>query len=97
MLHAKAPCVEEWAYLFWRRGQFDIATLLLGASEAERVREGKPFPENERRLLAEARPALEALLLPEAFASRLAAGAVLDQAGLFALVAEALAKRDDDH
>ena len=97
MLHARDPCVEEWVYLFWRRGQFDTATRLLGASDAERVRFGTPLAENERRLLAEARPALEALLLPEVFASRLAAGAVLDQAGLFALVVEALAKRDDDH
>lgn len=96
MRHARDPFIEEWVYLFWRRGQFDTATRLLGASDAERARFATPLRENERRLLAEARPVLAALLPPEAFASGLAAGAALDMAGLFALIAEALAQRDEN-
>jgi hypothetical protein len=95
MRHAREPFVEEWVYLFWRRGQFDTAARLLGASDAEWARVATPLQENERRLLAEARPGLEALLPPEAFASGLAAGAALDMAGLFALIAEALAQHDE--
>jgi hypothetical protein len=97
MRHAREPFVEKWVYLFWRRGQFCAATRLLGAVDADRGRFATPLQENERRLLAEARPALEALLPPEAFASALAAGAILDIAGVFALIADALAQRDEDH
>jgi predicted ATPase/DNA-binding winged helix-turn-helix (wHTH) protein len=97
MRHARETFVEEWVYLFWRRGQLDFATRLLGASDAERARVGTPLQANERRLIAEARPALEARLPPDAFARGLAAGAVLDTAGLFALIAEALAQRDENH
>ena len=43
-------------YLFWRRGQVDVATRLLGATEAAVVRSGRPLQRNEERLIAEARP-----------------------------------------
>jgi tetratricopeptide (TPR) repeat protein len=94
MRRARYTYLEEWVYLFWRRGQFDAATRLLGASDAERVRFDTPLQENERRLIAEARPALEARCAPDAFTGALAAGAMLDMTGLFALISEALAQRD---
>jgi predicted ATPase len=97
MRHAREPFVEKWVYLFWRRGQFYAATRLLGAADADRGRFATPLQENERRLLAEARPGLEAVLPPEAFANALAAGAILDMAGVFALIADALAQGDENH
>ena len=97
MRRARYLYLEEWVYLFWRRGQIDAATRLLGASDAERARFGAPLQENELRLIAEARPALEALLAPDAFAANLAAGAALGQTELFALISEALAQPDDNH
>jgi predicted ATPase/DNA-binding winged helix-turn-helix (wHTH) protein len=80
--------IEEWAYLFWRRGQIDTATMLLGASDAQRVRAGVALQENELRLMAELRAALQAQLQPEAFARGLAAGAALGEAQLLALIAD---------
>ena len=41
--------IEEWVYLFWRRGQLDAAALLLGASDAEQVRTDVPLQPNEER------------------------------------------------
>jgi predicted ATPase/DNA-binding winged helix-turn-helix (wHTH) protein len=90
MRRARNYYVEEWAYLFWRRGQIDTATLLLGASDAQGVRVEMPLQENERRLMAELRAALHAQLQPEAFARGLAAGAALGEAELLALIAKAL-------
>jgi len=80
--------IEEWAYLFWRRGQIDTATMLLGASDAQRFRAGVALQENELRLMAELRAALQAQLQPEAFARGLAAGAALGEAQLLALIAD---------
>jgi hypothetical protein len=34
---------------------------------------------------------------PEAFANAIAAGAILDMAGVFALIADALAQGDENH
>jgi predicted ATPase/DNA-binding winged helix-turn-helix (wHTH) protein len=82
--------VEEWAYLFWRRGQIEAATRLLGASDAQRVRAEVPLQENERRLTAELRAAQKAQRPPEALARDLAAGGALGEAQLLALIAEAL-------
>ena len=92
MRRAKKYYVEEWAYLFWRRGQVDIATQLLGASDADRIRADVSLEENERRLIAEARAALEAQLPPQAFTRGLAAGAVLGEGELVALISEALSQ-----
>jgi tetratricopeptide (TPR) repeat protein len=97
MRRARYTYIEEWVYLFWRRGQIDTATLLLGASDAERVRFGTPHQENERRLIAEARAALEARQHPDAFASGLAAGAALDEGEWLALISEALAQPFGNH
>ena len=97
MRRAHAYYVEEWAYLFWRRLQFDTATLLLGASEAEQIRAAVPLQVNEQRLIAEARTALEGKLQPDAFASKLAAGAALGEGELFALISEALAHPSGKH
>jgi hypothetical protein len=83
--------------LFWRRGQIDTATLLLGASDSERVRADVPLQHNEQRLIAEARTALEAQLHPDAFASSLAAGAALGGGELLALISEALAQPLGNH
>ena len=97
MRRAQTYYVEEWAYLFWRRGQIDTATLLLGASDSERVRADVPLQHNEQRLIAEARTALEAQLHPDAFASSLAAGAALGGGELLALISEALAQPLGNH
>ncbi len=83
--------VEEWVYLFWRRGQLDVATRLLGATDAA-VRSDHPLQRNEERLIAEARAALERALPPDVFTSGLAAGAALNHGELLALITDALAK-----
>ena len=82
--------IEEWVYLFWRRGQFDSATRLLGASDARSARAGEPPEANERRLLAEARAALQALWPADVFARRLAAGAALGDAEILVLISAGL-------
>ena len=45
MRRAEVYFIEEWVYLFWRRGQIDIAALLLGASDERRrpARTGQPL------------------------------------------------------
>ena len=58
MRRAQTYFVEEWAYLFWRRGQVETAARLLGASDAQRPGAAEPLQPNERRLIAEARAAL---------------------------------------
>jgi predicted ATPase/DNA-binding winged helix-turn-helix (wHTH) protein len=90
---ARYTYVEEWVYLFWRRGQVDTATLLLGASDAERARFGTPHMVNERRLIAEARTGLEAAQDPGAFASGLAAGAEFPEGELLGIIAKVLAQQ----
>ncbi len=92
MRRAQEYYVEEWAYLFWRRGQIDTATILLGASEAQGVRADVPLQHNEKRLIAEVRAALEAQPHPHALAPDLATGAALGEGELLALISEALAK-----
>ncbi len=96
MRRARRYYVEEWAYLFWRRGQIDTATLLIGASDAEQIRDEAPLQECERRLIAEARAAL-AQLQPGALARGLAAGAALGERELLALISEALAQPLGNH
>jgi len=84
--------LEEWIHLFWRRGQYDTAAVLLGAFEA--VPEGiESLQTNERRLLAQARADLEASMPAEAMAKHVAAGAALRAEELSQLLAEALAPR----
>jgi hypothetical protein len=92
MRRARYSYIEEWLYLFWRRGQLDTAAVLLGASDAERLRYGTPHQENERRIISEARANLEARLNPEALASRLATGAALQEGEWQPLISEALAQ-----
>jgi hypothetical protein len=72
--------------------QVPSAALLLGASDAEKVRADVPLQPNEERLIAEARAALEAELQPDALASSLAAGAALTKDEVFALISKALAQ-----
>jgi predicted ATPase/DNA-binding winged helix-turn-helix (wHTH) protein len=84
--------VEEWVHLFWRRGQTDVATLLLGASDAKQARLGTPLQDNERRLIAQARAGLEVAQDPRSFASGLAAGAVLAEGDLLDVMSKALAQ-----
>jgi len=92
MRRAHALYLEEWVYLFWRRGQIDTAALLLGALDAQQLRTAVPLQVNERRLIAEARPAIEGEQRPEALSAGLAAGAALGEAELFGLISEALAQ-----
>jgi predicted ATPase len=97
MRRAHALYLEEWVYLFWRRRQIDTAALLLGASDAAQLRTAVPRQVNELRLIAEARPALEALLRPEVLSERLAVGAALGEGELFTLISEALAEPLGNH
>jgi predicted ATPase/class 3 adenylate cyclase len=84
--------VEAWAYLFWRRGQIDLAARLLGASDSSCVRSGTPLQPNEARLIAEVRASLASRLSGEERESGLAAGAALSSSEMVALLTEALAE-----
>jgi predicted ATPase/class 3 adenylate cyclase len=89
--------VEDWVYLFWRRGQIDTATRLLGASDSICVQTGSPLQPNEARLIAEVQTSLAAQLSQETLAIHLAAGAALSSGEIAALISEGLAQsRDDD-
>ncbi len=88
--------IEEWVYLFWRRGQIELATLLLGASDAHTARVGEPPQPNERRLIAAARAALATHGTAEAYASRLAAGAALGDDEILTLISEGLTPAHPD-
>ena len=94
---ARDDFVEVWAYLFCRRGQIDMAALLLGKSDMERARADEALQDNERRLIAEVRAAVETKLHPHALARSLAAGAALGEGELLALVSEALAQPLANH
>jgi hypothetical protein len=85
--------LEEWVYLFWRRGQSDVAARLLGAFDASFRKIGLPSQSNEQRLIDKARAALEKELPPDALAMHLAAGAALDPATLPELLSESLAQK----
>jgi tetratricopeptide (TPR) repeat protein len=82
--------IEEWVYLFWRRGQLDTASLLLGACDARNARAEEVPQPNEQRLIAEARAGLEAAVHSDMFATSLAAGAGLGDGDLLALISKAL-------
>jgi predicted ATPase/DNA-binding winged helix-turn-helix (wHTH) protein len=97
MRRAREYFIEAWAYLFWRRGQIHVATLLLGASDARRAREGVPLQENEQRMMAELRAALQTQLQTEVLASDLAAGAALGEAERLALIDGALTPALGNH
>jgi len=88
---ARYSYIEEWLYLFWRRGQFDTAAVLLGACDAERARYGTPHQENERRIIAEARSDLQVRLASGVLANHMATGAALQEGEWLPLVTEALA------
>lgn len=84
--------LEEWAYMFWRRGQYDTAALLLGAVEAEAKQPGSPVQPNEQRLITEMRAALERSMPADEMATQVAAGSALREDQLPGLLAEALAQ-----
>jgi predicted ATPase/DNA-binding winged helix-turn-helix (wHTH) protein len=92
MRRARSYFVEEWAYLFWRQGQREAAARLIGASDAQCVKDDAPRQPNEERLIAQARADLEAVMGAEALAGSLAAGAKLGEAELAALIAGTLAQ-----
>ena len=85
--------LEEWVYLFWRRGQSDVAARLLGALDASSRKTGLPTQHNERRLMAKARAALEKELPPDVLARHLASGAAHIREKLPELLSESLAQR----
>jgi hypothetical protein len=97
MHRARSHDAEVWAYLFWRRGQLDTSTLLLGASDARCDRSGATRLPNDQRLIAEVRSALAAQLPPNTFESGLAAGAGLGEGEMLALISEALAQPRGAH
>jgi hypothetical protein len=84
--------VEQWAYMFWRRDQIDVAVRLLGMSDARCARAGVSLQPNERRLIAQARTALKRQLGPQAFERGLGAGAAVREAETFRLISAALAQ-----
>jgi tetratricopeptide (TPR) repeat protein len=90
MRRSRYTYLEEWVYLFWRRGQLDTAALLLGACDEERRRFGTPHQENERRLVAAVRAGLETQLRPAVLASAMAAGAALDERDWLLVITAAL-------
>ena len=92
MRRAKQYFLDVFVYLLWRREQLESAALLLGASEAVIAAHRAPRQPNERRLIAQARPALEAALPADAFARLVAQGAALSELELHAVVAEALSR-----
>jgi tetratricopeptide (TPR) repeat protein len=81
---------ESWCDFFYRRGQLDAAATLLGVIDAEMARTGVPLQVNEQRLAVEARAGLQARLAPDAFARRHAAGALLGEKEILALIAESI-------
>ena len=92
MRRARTYYVEAWAYLFWRRGQREAAARLIGASDAQCMKDDTPRQPNEERLIAQARAELEAGMGAETFAAARAAGAGLGEAELAALIAGTLAQ-----
>jgi hypothetical protein len=84
--------LEEWAYLFSRRGDAETAALLLGALDASFRETGTPLQPNEQRLVASVRAALAGAMPPDVLATHLAAGAALGEESLPKLLSEALAK-----
>ncbi len=84
--------LEEWIYLFWRRGQLEVAALLLGTLDAAAARIGMPLQSNERRLIATARKGIEGAMAPETLAQYRATGASIDADRLSGLLSEALAE-----
>jgi predicted ATPase len=90
MHRARTLYVESWAYLFWRRGQLDVAARLLGASDTVVTRTGVPLQVNEDRLIAEARAGLQTALPRDDLERYLAEGAGLGEEETFALIASGL-------
>jgi tetratricopeptide (TPR) repeat protein len=84
--------LEEWVYLFWRRGQTDTAAQLLGAVETLSSATGLPPQPNEQRLVARARAALEQELPSDVFAAHLATGAALSPDKMYPFLSGSLAR-----
>jgi hypothetical protein len=84
--------LEEWMYLFWRRGQSDVAAQLLGAVETLSSATGLPPQPNEKRLVARVRAALERELTSEVFTAHLAAGATVGLEKVHQLLSESLTR-----
>ena len=88
--------VEQWLYLFWRRGQVDIAARLLGMLDVQCARNSVVLQPNEERLIGQARAALERQLGPQAFALSLGIGAAMGEPEMARLISVALAQHDDN-
>jgi hypothetical protein len=82
--------LEEWAHLFWRRGQYDVSATVLGAAEAANLRSGTRLQVNEQRLIEQMREGLAAALPSEAMEAHRTVGATLDDERLLALLSESL-------
>jgi tetratricopeptide (TPR) repeat protein len=94
MRRAQTYFVEQWAYLFWRRGRLDAAVRLLGASQHSRDHAGMPLQANEQRLIDRTRSGLERQLESETLTRGLAAGAAMGTRDLLALIDEMLEASD---
>jgi len=85
--------LETWAHLFWRRGQIEAATLLLGAFDAQQERSDFPIGPNEQRLVEQARAGLAAQSDAQVFASRMNAGRALDTAEVMEVISRGIEVR----
>ena len=92
VVRTRAYSLEQWAYLFWRRGQLETAALLLGASDAELAKIQTPRQVNEARIVAAARAGLAASLPTAGFQGLTAAGAALGERDMVAAISEAIAQ-----
>jgi hypothetical protein len=81
--------LDVYVYLAWLRGDTINAALLLGASDAQ-VRAGTVRQVNETRLIAQARPALEATLGAQEFARLHTQGEAFDDRAIVAAITSAL-------
>jgi hypothetical protein len=79
---------EAWAHFFWRRGQHDLAALLLGHCDARRKED--LVQTNELRLLEQVRAGLAAAMDAHQLAAQLATGAALSNADVIAALAQGL-------
>jgi predicted ATPase/DNA-binding winged helix-turn-helix (wHTH) protein len=92
---AKRFFLDVIVHLLWRIGEFDVAARLLGASDAFAAWQGAQRPVNERRLIEQVRPLLEAALTTRRFQQCLDDGAAFDEGQWQATVAAALSSATD--
>ena len=108
MRRCKTYYLEEWAYLFWCRGQTDVSKALLGAAENEYLRQatgereepmapvgfvvGVPTPPRYNEARLVAKLRAGLGLGPGSFDPQVAAGSALREPEWLVLISKALAQ-----